>query len=127
MRFVFEAGPDPEKGYTIDMPAVADLFRVSDVMFMPSHREGFGMPVLEAGLVGIPIVCTAIPAAREIAGEDVTFIRPDGDPEGIADRILSLVEKRPVHCLRRRIRQSYTWRAIFERDIKPLLKGAPGS
>jgi glycosyltransferase involved in cell wall biosynthesis len=127
MRFVFETGPDPEKGFTIDMSTVADLFRVSDVMLMPSHREGFGMPVLEAGLVGIPIVCTEVPAAREIAGEDVAFISPDDDPGEIADQILSRVEGRPVHRLRRRIRQGYTWSAIFERDIRPLLKGTPGS
>lgn len=85
------------------------------------------MPVLEAGLVGIPVVCTEVPAAREIGGDDVTLISPDSDPEWIADRILSCVEKRPVHRLRRRVRQEYTWQAIFRRDIEPLLKGVPGS
>ncbi|MEA3377007.1 MAG: glycosyltransferase, partial [Chloroflexota bacterium] len=86
-------------------------------------REGFGMPVLEAGLVGAPVVSTAVPAAREIGGDDVTLIRPDGDPEEIADAILSLVERSPVHRLRRRVRQAYTWRAIFHRHIEPLLEG----
>jgi glycosyltransferase involved in cell wall biosynthesis len=124
MCFVFETGTDPEQGFTIDMPVVAELFRVSDVVFMPSHREGFGMPVLEAGLVGIPVVCSDVPAAREIGGDDVTLISPDGDPEEIADRILSRVEQSPRHRLRRRVRQGYTWEAIFERDIKPLLAGA---
>ncbi|MGC9336004.1 MAG: glycosyltransferase, partial [Anaerolineae bacterium] len=127
MRFVFETGPDPDEPYTIDMPVVADLLRVSDVLFMPSHREGFGMPVLEAGLVGSPVVCTEVPAAREIGGGDVTLISPDTDPEAIADRILSCVEETPLHRLRRRVRQRYTWQAIFQRHIKPLLKGMPGS
>jgi glycosyltransferase involved in cell wall biosynthesis len=123
MHFIFESGPEPGEPFTIDMPVVADLFRVSDVVFLPSHREGFGMPVLEAGLVGAPVVCTDVPAAREIGGEDVRLISPDGDPEEIADRILSIVERRPTHRLRRRVRQNYTWRAIFERDIEPLLEG----
>jgi glycosyltransferase involved in cell wall biosynthesis len=123
MRFVFESGPDPDEPFAIDMPVVADLFRVSDVVFLPSHREGFGMPVLEAGLVGVPIACTAVPAAREIGRGDVTLISSDGDPEEIADRLLSRVEESSVHRLRRRVRQSYTWRAIFEQDIEPLLKG----
>jgi glycosyltransferase involved in cell wall biosynthesis len=122
MCFVFETGTDPEQGFTIDMPVVAELFRVSDVVFMPSHREGFGMPVLEAGLVGIPVVCTDVPAAQEIGGEDVTLISPNGDPEEIAGRILSRVEERLVHRLRRRIRRGYTWRAIFQRGIEPLLQ-----
>ena len=123
MRFIFESGPEPDEPFTIDMPVVADLFRVADVVFLPSHREGFGMPVLEAGLVGAPVVCTAVPAAREIGGDDVTLISPNGDPEEIADRILSIVDARPIHRLRRRVRQSYTWHAIFERDIEPLLEG----
>ncbi|MGD2104186.1 MAG: glycosyltransferase family 4 protein [Anaerolineae bacterium] len=123
MRFVFESGPESETGFTIDMPVVADLLRVADVVFMPSHREGFGMPVLEAGLVGRPVVCTDVPAARELGGEDVTMIDPDGDPEHIAQRIASVVDDSPVYQLRKRVRQAYTWRAILERDIEPLLRG----
>lgn len=122
MRFVYESGPQSEDGFTIDMPVVADLLRVADVVFMPSHREGFGMPVLEAGLAGKPIVCTDVPAAREIGGEDVTLIDPEGDLERIARRIASLIDS-PVHRLRRRVRKEYTWQAIFERDIEPLLEG----
>jgi glycosyltransferase involved in cell wall biosynthesis len=125
MRFVFESGPTSEEAYTIGMAVVADLFRASDVVFMPSHREGFGMPVLEAGLLGKPIVCTEVPAAREIGGEDVVVIDPGDAPERIAERILSLVGESPVHRLRSRIRQEYTWGRIFERDIKPLLKKRP--
>ncbi len=124
MRFVFESGPDGEEGFTLDMAVVADLLRASDIVFMPSHREGFGMPVLEAGLTGKPMVCTEVPAAREIGGEDVMIIDHEGDPEDIADRILVRVEEDPTHRLRRRVRQSYTWKAIFERDIEPLLRGA---
>jgi glycosyltransferase involved in cell wall biosynthesis len=123
MRFVFESGPEPGEGFTIGMAVVADLFRTSDAVFMPSHREGFGMPVLEAGLLGKPVICTQVPAAREIGGEEVTFIDSDGDPEEIAEQILAIVKESPVQRLRHRIRQGYTWWAIFERDIEPLLQG----
>jgi len=127
MRFVFESGPESKDGFTIGMEVVADLFRTCDVVFMPSHREGFGMPILEAGMVGKPIVSTEVPAAREIGGDDVMIIDPAGDPEQIADRILSLVAESPVQRMRRRIRKGYTWKAIFERDIEPLLEGASDS
>ena len=122
MRFVFESGPDPDEPFTIDAPAVADLFRVSDVMFMPSHREGFGMPVLEAGLVGVPVVCTDVPAAQEIGGEDVTVFDAAEEPARVAEQILTWAEQSSVHHLRRRVRRNYTWSAIFHRDIKPLLE-----
>ncbi|RLF52440.1 MAG: hypothetical protein DRN19_00935 [Thermoplasmata archaeon] len=121
MRFVFESGPDSGHPYTIDAQVVGDLFRVSDLMFMPSHREGFGMPVLEAGLVGVPVVCTGVPAAEEIGGEDVILFDAAEDPAYVAEQILVWAEQSPVHRLRRRVRQNYTWRAIFHQDIQPLL------
>jgi glycosyltransferase involved in cell wall biosynthesis len=100
---------------------VGDLFRVSDLMFMPSHREGFGMPVLEAGLVGIPVVSTPVPAAEEIGGENVKIIDAEADPAEIAALILEWVDADKIYHLRRQVRQQYTWDAIFEKDIEPLL------
>ncbi len=95
MRFVFESGSDPDEPYLIDAGVVGDLFRVSDLMFMPSHREGFAMPVLEAGLVGIPVVCTEVPAAVEIGGEDVILFDLDDAPDHLAGRILAWAERQP--------------------------------
>jgi glycosyltransferase involved in cell wall biosynthesis len=119
--FVFESGPDPAEPHTIDERLVGDLFRASDVMFMPSHREGFGMPVLEAGLVGMPVVSTHVPAADEIGGDDVIQFDADEGPERVAERVAALAEQSPVQRLRRRVRQRYTWQAIFRCDIEPLL------
>jgi glycosyltransferase involved in cell wall biosynthesis len=126
MRFVFESGLDPEQPLIIDTQVVGDLFRVADLMFMPSHREGFAMPVLEAGLAGVPVVCTDVPAAVEIGQEDVMLFDKAEDPADLADRILSWAEGSAVRRLRRRVRQSYTWHAIFERDIEPLLRKREG-
>ncbi|MEA3341134.1 MAG: glycosyltransferase family 4 protein, partial [Chloroflexota bacterium] len=121
MRFVFESGPEPDRPYTIDAQVVGDLFRMSDVMFMSSHREGFGMPVLEAGLLGVPVVCTDMPAAEEIGGADVILLDANKDPAHVAGQILTWAEQSPLHRLRRRVRRDYTWRAIFHRDIQPML------
>jgi glycosyltransferase involved in cell wall biosynthesis len=96
-------------------------------MFMPSHREGFAMPVLEAGLAGIPVVCTEVPAAVEIGGPDVLLFDKDDHPDDLAARILTQVQSDPVHRLRRRVRQNYTWQAILERDIEPLLRQGEGA
>jgi glycosyltransferase involved in cell wall biosynthesis len=122
MRFVFETGSDSDEPYLINASVVGDLFRVSDLLFMPSHREGFAMPVLEAGLAGIPVVCTEVPAAVEIGGEDVIVFDLDEDSDRLAERLLAWAEGSPVHRLRRRVRQGYTWPTIFRRDIEPLLR-----
>jgi glycosyltransferase involved in cell wall biosynthesis len=121
-RFVFESGPYPNEPRLVDDRVVGDLYRMSDVMFMPSHREGFGMPVVEAGLAGVPVVCADVPAASEIGGSEVMLIDPAVEPIRTADRILELIEHNPISRLRRRVRQGYSWSAIFRRDIEPLLK-----
>jgi glycosyltransferase involved in cell wall biosynthesis len=118
--FVFECGPDPEQPYTIDEEQVGELYRVSDLVFVPGHREGFGMPVLEAGMAGLPVVCTAIPAAEEIGGRDVMILKADDGATEMAARILEWTWRDPVCRMRRRVRQSYRWSTIFRQDIEPL-------
>jgi len=123
MRFVFEAGPTPNQPYEIALNIVGDLYRVSDVMLMPSHREGFGMPVLEAGLTGLPAICTpAVPAAIEIGREDVIVFDPSLKPAVLADQIIDWMQTNPQFRLRQRVRQNFTWEAIFQQKIKPLLE-----
>jgi glycosyltransferase involved in cell wall biosynthesis len=119
--FIYESGPEANTPFFIDERLVGDLYRLSDIMFMPSHREGFGMPVLEAGLAGIPVVCTDIPAAREIGGAQVTIFAAEKSPEDLAALILELVDTNPLSRFRRSVRQSYTWEALFQRQLEPLL------
>jgi glycosyltransferase involved in cell wall biosynthesis len=120
-RFVYESGPQAGKPYLIDMATIGELFRVSDMLFSPSHREGFGMPVLEAGLVGLPVVCANFPAAQEIGGKNVITFVAEASPDKVADLIATRILGSNQHKLRQRIRQGYTWQAIFDHDILPLL------
>lgn len=122
MRFVYESGPDPDQPYIIAEDVVAQLYRAADVVLLPSHREGFGMPVLEAGLVGAAVVSTSVPATIEIGGEDVLAIEAASLPEQLAGQILAWVQNNPQHRLKSRVRRRYTWQAIFQRDILPLLE-----
>lgn len=122
MRFIFEEGPNQDEPLMIGMDVVSDLFRVSDMLFMPSHREGFGMPILEAALVGMPIVSTEIPAAVELGEDNVILFDNDENPAYVAGRIIGWLERSPVYRLRRQVRQNYTWEAIFRRNIEPLIK-----
>ena len=122
MCVIFEAGPDPDEPFFIDEQVVGDLYRISDVMFMPSHREGFGMPVMEAGLVGIPIVCRDVPAAQELADREASIFNAEVDAGQVATRLVQMLERSPTARLRRRVRKQYTWQAIFEDAIQPLLQ-----
>lgn len=125
MRFVYESGPDPAEPLLVGMDLVAQLYRICDLMFMPSHREGFGMPILEAGLMGMPIVSTSVPAADELASDNALIFERGIDPEELAGRILAFVASNPTTRFRVEVRTRLTWRAIFRRDIEPLLTSDP--
>ncbi|MFN8596518.1 MAG: glycosyltransferase family 4 protein [Anaerolineae bacterium] len=121
VRFVAELSTNDGQPLIIDEQRVAELYRISDLVFMPSHREGFGLPILEAGLVGVPVVCTEMPAAQEIGGEDVLWFDASDAPEVVADLILTWAQRSARYRLRRRVRQNYTWSALYQREIEPLL------
>jgi len=124
MRFVFESGPDPDIPLHIGLDVVAGLYRVADLLFMPSHQEGFGMPVLEAGLLGMPVVASeAVPAAEEIGGKDVLRFELDQSPQQLAQQLWAWAEGDKRLRLARRTRQNFTWQAIFHADIEPHLYG----
>jgi glycosyltransferase involved in cell wall biosynthesis len=120
VRFVYESGPRSHEGYTIDLPLVSELYRVCDLLFMPSLREGFGMPILEAGLIGMPVFSTQIPAASEIGQAEVTIFSKDETAENVAQMILEWAKASPTQRLKRRIRKNLTWQAIFQHKMLPL-------
>jgi mannosylglucosylglycerate synthase len=120
-RFLFEENPDSDEPYILDMNVVADLYRVSDMVFMPSHREGFGMPVLEAGFIGKPVFSTRIPASVEIGGEEIHIISLSRGPGYTAQQIFEWASTDPIHIFRVRTRQNHTWQKIFRNQIQPFL------
>src|SRR6266545_3264620 len=67
VNFLHElAGPGGE--HPVDDRTIAELYRMADVVLLPSESEGFGLPVLEAGLSRAPLVCADIPVLREVTG-----------------------------------------------------------
>ncbi len=119
--FVYETGENSEDR-TILVEDVAGLMRAADVMFMPSHREGFGMPVIEAGLLGIPVVCSSgVPAAEEIGGENVLRFESQDAPEDIARLIANSVLDTRWYRLRHKIRAELSWNQVFRQKIAPFL------
>jgi glycosyltransferase involved in cell wall biosynthesis len=60
-----------------------DLYARASMLVLPSHLEGFGIPVLEAMTAGVPVVVSSRGALPEVAGGAGQVVEP-GDAEGLA-------------------------------------------
>jgi glycosyltransferase involved in cell wall biosynthesis len=65
-----------------------------EALAVPSRTEGFGLPVAEALLAGCRVVCSDIPAFREVGGDHCRFVALGRDAEeGLADAIVATLRQ----------------------------------
>jgi glycosyltransferase involved in cell wall biosynthesis len=62
------------------------LYQGADAFAYPSLSEGFGLPVLEAMLRGVPVVASTTPAVAETAGDAALLVDPS-DADAIGDAL----------------------------------------
>ena len=73
-------------GYREDIP---DLLAASDLVVLPSMREGLSIALLEAMAAGKPIVTTEIGSNLAVVSQaDTALLVPPGDPQALCDAIL---------------------------------------
>jgi len=101
---------------------IADLYALADALVLPSANEGFGIPILEAGLHRLPVVCSDIPALRAVAGADATYVAPDADARTLAAAVARCLAGDPVARLHRRTRES-AWPRILAEAVLPAIWG----
>ena len=71
----------PEKGKRLLVlegatdATLGEAYRRADALVQASAGEGFGLPLIEAGSRGIPVLCSDIPVFHEVGGEHVMYFR----------------------------------------------------
>jgi glycosyltransferase involved in cell wall biosynthesis len=84
-----------------------------DVLVLASRSEPFGLVLIEAMAMGVPVVATRIDGPREIVTPDTGLLVDVEDERGLADAILELARD-PA----RRVRMGAAGRARAERDFR---------
>jgi glycosyltransferase involved in cell wall biosynthesis len=107
-------------GYLPDDEFRQALASASMVVF-PSDFEGFGLPVVEGMLLGIPVVIGPEPATLEVAGGHAAVL--DGwSPGALADAVRRAAAFDADHLERARVHaQAFTWTRCVEQTRDVLL------
>ncbi len=100
---------------------ISDFYCLADALLLPSTEEGFGIPILEAGLSGIPIFCSDIPPLRELGHNNVEYFSLDCDPRRVAELIYHRLINDRQFNFRTLVRTAYSWENIYKTYISPLL------
>ena len=69
---------------------LAAIYRKSMLLLLPSEREGFGLPLLEAMACGLPVIASDIPALREVGGQAALY-SPFGDIQSLSRHAVNLI------------------------------------
>ena len=80
----------------LDRSTLASVYRRSALLLMPSEREGFGLPVLEALACGTPVVASDVAALREVGGYAAVYC-PLDDLEAWHRTVTRLLDERAQH------------------------------
>lgn len=125
VHFLYSHGDDPERPFIPDDDTIAALYQLADALFFPSLEEGFGIPILEAGLMRLPIFCADIPPLRSTGQADVSYFDPLLDsPDQIATRVLHALADAPAYRLAHRVRRQFRWDRLIADRLVPLLEGS---
>ena len=80
---------------------VLEILKRADFMIYPSFYEGFGLPVLEAMTVGVPVICSHAASIPEVAGDAGIYF----DPFSIKDMATCIARVSKNQLLRQELRE----------------------
>ena len=105
-------------GVALELPEWADdledLYSRAGVVVVPSLYEGFGLPVLEAMVRGVPVVCSDRSSLPEVAGNAAILVDPEDRRALRAAIEQALADSDRLGAAGREHATSFTWERTAE-------------
>ncbi|RRO12750.1 glycosyltransferase family 1 protein [Saccharopolyspora rhizosphaerae] len=93
----------------------------ASALVLPSRDEGFGLPVLEGLACGVPVVCSDLPALREVSAGHA-LLAPVQDPAALRDALRQALTAPPEPQAGRAHAESFTWHRCASRTHAAYLR-----
>jgi glycosyltransferase involved in cell wall biosynthesis len=108
--------------FTVGGEKLWEYYKRAKLFVFPSHYEGFGIPLIEALALNVPVVCSDIPVFREIGGQLVRYF-DQTNPADMA-RVIGESLKKPYLPPKNEIVKALTpfvWDSIYRKFVDDLL------
>jgi glycosyltransferase involved in cell wall biosynthesis len=122
-RLAEKLGVEPFVEWTGYLPdcGLVEAYQQAAVFALPSHYEGFGLPVLEAMACGTPVICSNAASLPEVAGDAALLVSPD-DTDGLAEAIARVLADEALASTMRekglRRAAQFSWRRTAELTLE---------
>lgn len=101
------------------------LFASASLFVFPTKFEGFGLPVIEAMACGVPVVCSNIPALKEVGDDAVLFFDPDNIND-IANKVDKVIKDKELRnkLIQKGLKRSelFSWSKCAKKTLEYILK-----
>ena len=96
------------------------LYNLATIFLYPSHRESFGLPLIEAMACGLPVISSNTAALPEIAGDAARLIDP-AKPSEIYEQIVLLLSNKNLYkgCREKGFKNAarFSWKNSAEKTL----------
>jgi glycosyltransferase involved in cell wall biosynthesis len=107
--------------FAVQDDTLRDLFLLADCLLFPSKQEGFGLPIIEAGLHRLPIWSSKMPSFWAVEGEGCYLLE---NLDQIPDAI-DWLQEQPTFRHHRMCRKIFDPGVIYDEYYEPLLATIP--
>ncbi len=98
------------------------FYTASQGLIYPSFYEGFGLPVAEALLCGVPVVTSSVSSMPEAGGDGALYVDPNS-PQQIADAIVTISTQREYALSLAQKGREYVLRTFAVEDLTAQMMG----